>query len=109
MIQKMGTTEQVEALVKIAKEKDMEISKKDIEFILKENAALAKATVSSGIGYKIGDIGSLKISHRKARIGRNPKTNEEMPIPESHTVTFSPSSSLKDAMKGYTASQSDKK
>ena len=43
-------------------------------------------------------FGTFKVSHRAARMGRNPKTGETMPIPASKSVKFSPSASFKKSL-----------
>ena len=43
----------------------------------------------------IEGVGTLKVKERGARIGRNPKTGEEVEIPSHKAVAFSVSSSLK--------------
>ena len=41
-------------------------------------------------------FGSFSIVERKARMGRNPKTGEEIEIPASKTVKFKPAEKLKE-------------
>ena len=43
----------------------------------------------------IEGVGTLKVKERGARIGRNPKTGEEVEIPSHKAVAFSASTSLK--------------
>lgn len=43
-------------------------------------------------------IGKLKTSTRPARIGRNPKTGDQVDIPAKTVVKFSATKSLKDAV-----------
>lgn len=43
----------------------------------------------------IDGVGTLKVKERVARIGRNPKTGEEVEIPSHKAVAFSVSTSLK--------------
>ncbi|MEM0895537.1 MAG: HU family DNA-binding protein [Verrucomicrobiota bacterium] len=56
---------------------------------------IAAGVRSDSGGVQLIGFGSFKISHRAARKGRNPKTGEEMDIPASKSVKFSPSSKLK--------------
>ena len=44
---------------------------------------------------KITNFGSFYVRHKKARLGRNPKTAEEFLISERKTVSFYPSNLLK--------------
>ncbi|MGF1508871.1 MAG: HU family DNA-binding protein [Myxococcota bacterium] len=43
-------------------------------------------------------FGTFTLRRRKARIGRNPKTKEEIQIPPSKTVTFRPAPNLKSSL-----------
>ena len=43
-------------------------------------------------------FGSFKVSHRAARMGRNPKTGEAMQIGPSKSVKFSPSAAFKKSL-----------
>ena len=45
---------------------------------------------------KISSFGTFKIRFKKARIGRNPKTNEEFQISPRNVISFLPSKLLKD-------------
>ena len=46
-------------------------------------------------GYvKIHNFGSFKIKRKNSRIGRNPKTKEEVRINERNVLTFKPSKSI---------------
>ena len=46
-------------------------------------------------GYvKIHNFGSFKIKRKKSRIGRNPKTKENVMISERNVLTFKPSKSV---------------
>tara|TARA_A100000164_G_C21746475_1_gene694849 strand:+ start:457 stop:768 length:312 start_codon:yes stop_codon:yes gene_type:complete len=44
---------------------------------------------------KISSFGKFKILHKKARIGRNPKTKQEFNISERKVVVFYPSTLVK--------------
>ncbi|MFS4438658.1 integration host factor subunit alpha [Paracoccaceae bacterium GXU_MW_L88] len=45
---------------------------------------------------KISSFGSFSVRHKNARVGRNPKTGEEVPISPRRVLSFRPSSFLKD-------------
>ena len=45
---------------------------------------------------KIAGFGTYKVAKRKARIGRNPRTGEQIQISASQKVKFLPAKSLKD-------------
>jgi DNA-binding protein HU-beta len=45
-------------------------------------------------------IGKLVLVNRKARMGRNPRTGEPMPIPAKRVVKFRVAKAAKDAILG---------
>ena len=45
---------------------------------------------------KISSFGTLSVRSKSARIGRNPKTGEEVPINPRRVLTFRPSHLMKD-------------
>ena len=73
----------------------------------KEAEAAVNAIVGSiGEALVAGDkvqligFGTFEVTERKARVGRNPKTNEEMPIPGGKAPKFKPGKQLKDVVRG---------
>ena len=63
-----------------------------VEQVLEEmtSALVAGRTV------KISSFGTFSVRSKSARVGRNPKTGEEVPITPRTVVTFRPSQLLKD-------------
>ena len=66
------------------------------------NAFLDEVVVdlSSGENIRLFPLGILKPVKRSARLGRNPRTGEEVPIPETTTAVLKPSTALLEMMKG---------
>ena len=60
-------------------------------------AAVVKA-VSKGDNVTLVGFGTFTLSKRKAGVGRNPRTGEEIKIPASTTVRFKAGKGLKDAV-----------
>ena len=54
------------------------------------------ASLVSGEQVKISSFGTFSIREKNARVGRNPKTGEEAPIPPRRVLTFRPSHLMKD-------------
>ena len=50
--------------------------------------------------FTVPGIGKLKLANRKARIGRNPQTGQEIKIPAKRVVKFRVSKAAKDAILG---------
>ena len=68
-----------------------------------ESADLVESVLShvsdalvSGETVKISSFGTFSIREKAARIGRNPKTGEEVPIHPRRVLTFRPSHLMKD-------------
>ena len=49
---------------------------------------------------KISSFGSFSVNSKNERIGRNPKTGEEVPITPRRVLTFRPSHILRDSVDG---------
>lgn len=49
-----------------------------------------------GENVKVSSFGTFNIRDKNARMGRNPKTGEEVPIKPRRVLTFRPSQILKD-------------
>lgn len=69
-------------------------SKKALEAVLK---AVTEELVS-GNKVSIVGFGSFEVRERKERVGRNPKTKEEITIPASRVPHFKAGKALKDAV-----------
>ena len=54
------------------------------------------ASLVSGEQVKISSFGTFSIREKNARVGRNPKTGKEAPIPPRRVLTFRPSHLMKD-------------
>ncbi len=55
-----------------------------------------------GDSVKLSSFGSFIVRHKNERVGRNPKTGEEVPITPRRVMVFKPSHVLKDAvLKGH--------
>ncbi len=53
-------------------------------------------TLVRGENVKISSFGSFVVRHKGGRIGRNPKTGEEVPIAPRRVLVFRPSHVLKE-------------
>jgi len=57
-----------------------------------------KSTLAAGESVKISGFGTFNVRRKNARIGRNPKTKEEVEITPRKVVTFKASDQLKSAI-----------
>jgi integration host factor subunit alpha len=60
-------------------------------------------TLERGENVKLSGFGNFVVRNKGERLGRNPKTGEEVPIEPRRVVTFTPSHKLKDHVNGQTA------
>ena len=74
------------------------ISKKLASEILKHIAQLAYKNAKNS--FTLPGLGKLVLVNRKARIGRNPATGEEIKIPAKKVVKFRVAKACKDAVLG---------
>ena len=56
--------------------------------------------LAEGTNLKIAKFGSFSVRHKKSRMGRNPKTGEEVPITARRVVVFKPAQRLKHRVNG---------
>ncbi|HSF91305.1 MAG TPA: integration host factor subunit alpha [Paracoccaceae bacterium] len=52
--------------------------------------------LASGENVKISSFGTFSVRDKNARVGRNPKTGEEVPIEPRRVLTFRPSHLMKE-------------
>src|SRR5262245_66041506 len=81
-------------------EKVCGFSKKEASEIVETVFNCIKETLESGEKIKISGFGNFVVREKKARIGRNPQTGEEITISARRVLTFKPSQVLKNALNG---------
>lgn len=67
-------------------------SQEMVEFVLGQ----ISGSLSHGEGVKLSSFGSFGIRQKGQRIGRNPKTGEEVPITPRRVLVFRPSNIMKE-------------
>ena len=87
----MTRTELIEAL---AQRTNMD--KKDVKIFLEGLAGLIEDTIRQQGEVPLKGLGKFKVQNRKARVGRNPLTGQEIQIPAKTVVKFTLAKSLKD-------------
>ena len=74
------------------------LSKKDSEKAINAAFETISAALVKGDKVQLVGFGSFETKERNARIGRNPRTKEEIQIPASHIPTFKAGKALKDVV-----------
>lgn len=62
-------------------------------------------SLAEGERWELRDFGVFEVKTRAARTGRNPRTGEQVPVPERKVVSFRPGKKMKEIIAGTTPSQ----
>jgi len=87
-----------ELIEKLQKGSGKQLSKKAIADIVDEVFENIAKSVKKEKRFAYPGFGTFTLRKRKARVGRNPKTLEEIKIPPSKTVSFRPAPNLKSSL-----------
>jgi DNA-binding protein HU-beta len=87
----MTKTQLVDALVKEAG-----LEKKQAKLFLQGLTSVVEKTLKKGGDVPLYGLGKFKVLNRKARMGRNPQTGEQIKIPAKKVVKFTVAKNLKD-------------
>ena len=74
------------------------LSKKDSEKAVSAVLDAVTEALVAGDKVQLVGFGTFDVKERAARIGRNPKTKEEIQIPASRVASFKVGKALKDAV-----------
>jgi len=74
------------------------LSKKDSEKAVNATFQAIEETIETGEKVQLVGFGVFDVKSREARVGRNPKTKEEIKIPASRVPVFKAGKALKDAV-----------
>ena len=74
-----------------------DLSKKDAEAAITAAVEAITGALIEGEKVQLVGFGSFEVKTRAARVGRNPKTGEEIPISEARLPVFKAGKALKDA------------
>jgi len=55
-------------------------------------------SLAAGKRWELRDFGVFEVKTRASRIGRNPRTGDQVPVPERRVVTFRPGKKMKEAI-----------
>lgn len=89
----MNKTELVAAMAK-----DTNLSKKDVEAVLKSFIDVVTDELKKGEKIQLVGFGTFEVSTRAAREGRNPQTGKTMKIAACKAPKFKAGKALKDAV-----------
>lgn len=90
----MNKAELVEAIAKATNQ-----TKADTERYLDAFIDTVSKNIKKKDGVKLVGFGTFAVSNRKARVGRNPQTGEEIKIPARKVPVFRPGKELKELVR----------
>lgn len=73
--------------------------KKEVKAFLDHLTALVDEQMRAGGEVPLKGLGKFKVQHRKARVGRNPLTGQEIQIAAKTVAKFTMAKQLKDLVK----------
>jgi len=72
------------------------LTKKDVATAMDQFLESVSTALVDGKHFEIRGFGTFKVKHRKARMARNPRTGEAVPVPDRKVPVFKVSKELKD-------------
>ncbi|MDH3196646.1 MAG: integration host factor subunit beta [Candidatus Krumholzibacteria bacterium] len=72
------------------------LTKKDVANAMDHFLEAISRALVEGRHYEIRGFGTFKVKHRKARMARNPRTGDAVPVPDRKVPVFKVSKELKD-------------
>jgi len=83
-------------LIELLTQKHTHLHQKDVELCVKIVIEQMANNLAKGQRIEIRGFGSFTLHHRKARIGRNPKTGESVALPPKNAPHFNPGKELRE-------------
>ncbi|MEC9492964.1 integration host factor subunit beta [Flexistipes sp.] len=74
------------------------LTKKNIEYIVNNVFSNIKDALGNGDKVEIRGFGSFKVRDKKSKIGRNPKTGEQVKVPPKKVPYFKPGKEIKETL-----------
>lgn len=76
--------------------RDVGLSRNESAQLVESVLAQISDALAAGESVKISSFGTFNVRDKAARVGRNPKTGEEVPILPRRVLTFRPSHLMKE-------------
>jgi integration host factor subunit alpha len=78
------------------------MTQSDVAKIIEGTFDTISETLADGKRWELRDFGVFEVKTRASRIGRNPRTGDQVPVPERRVVTFRPGKKMKELVAGGT-------
>ena len=76
--------------------KQLGVKQNEVSSIVQEMLDTITHSLVEGDRVEVRNFGVFEVKRRDARLGRNPRTGEEVPIPEKRVASFRPGKALKE-------------
>ena len=83
------------------------LSRSESADLVKSVLDLVSDTLEKGVTVKLSSFGTFMVRRKNGRIGRNPKTGEEVPITPRRVLVFRPSQVMKNVINGLEPGSDD--
>lgn len=87
--------------------REVGLSRTESADLVKTVLDLMADALVEGQTVKLSSFGTFMVRHKNGRIGRNPKTGEEVPITPRRVMVFRPSQVMKNIINGLDAGADD--
>ncbi|MBI4115052.1 MAG: integration host factor subunit beta [Candidatus Omnitrophica bacterium] len=78
---------------------DTNVAQIDVKKVVQKTLDVVVESLERGETVELRNFGVFKVKNRRGRIGRNPRTGEEVQVPEKKVVVFKPGLILKAKVK----------
>lgn len=78
---------------------DTNVAQIDVKKVVQKTLDAVVESLERGETVELRNFGVFKVKNRRGRIGRNPRTGEEVQVPEKKVVVFKPGLILKGKVK----------
>jgi integration host factor alpha subunit len=80
------------------------LTQSEVAKIIEQTFDTISEALASGERWELRDFGVFEVKTRASRIGRNPRTGDQVPVPERKVVTFRPGKKMKEVVSNTSAS-----
>ena len=94
-----------ELVIRVANKLGM--TQSDVSKIIEGTFDTISHSLASGQRWELRDFGVFEVKTRASRIGRNPRTGDQVPVPERRVVTFRPGKRMKELVADGSLSELD--
>lgn len=85
-----------ELVIRVANKLGM--TQSDISRVVESTFETISQELAAGKRWELRDFGVFEVKTRASRIGRNPRTGDQVPVPERRVVTFRPGKKMKEVV-----------